>query len=132
MTFCILVGLVLGTKLEQAMRSRMENSLFQKIPGYEVVCRMTRQLAGQGQGGEWQPALVEIEDALVPALIVETASLAIVASVCAKSLLGALVAGGVNGAGDARGDGAETPPRRFTSGASIASVMLMSSASRDR
>jgi len=32
---------------------------------------MTRQLAGQGQGGEWQPALVEIEDALVPAFIVE-------------------------------------------------------------
>ena len=68
---CILVGLLLGTKLGQAMRTRMESSLFQKIPGYEVVRSMTRQLAGQGQEGEWQPALTEIEDALVPAFIVE-------------------------------------------------------------
>ena len=68
---CILVGLILGTKLGQAMRTRMESSLFQKIPGYEVVRSMTRQLAGQGQGGEWQPALAEIEEALVPAFIVE-------------------------------------------------------------
>jgi len=68
---CILVGLLLGTKLGQAMRTRMERSLFQKIPGYEVVRSMTRQLAGQGQASEWQPALAEIEDALVPAFIVE-------------------------------------------------------------
>jgi len=32
---------------------------------------MTRQLAGQGLESEWQPALAEIEDALVPAFIVE-------------------------------------------------------------
>jgi uncharacterized membrane protein len=68
---CILVGLLLGTRLGQAMRTRMESSLFQKIPGYEVVRSMTRQLAGQGQEREWLPALAEIEDALVPAFIVE-------------------------------------------------------------
>jgi len=68
---CILVGLLLGTKLGQAMRTRMERSLFQKIPGYEVVRSMSQQLAGQGQESEWQPALAEIEDALVPAFIVE-------------------------------------------------------------
>lgn len=68
---CILVGLLLGTKLGQAMRTRMESSLFQKIPGYGVVRSMTRQLAGQGQESEWQPALAEIEDALVPAFIIE-------------------------------------------------------------
>jgi len=68
---CILVGLFLGTKLGQGMRTRMENSLFQRLPGYEVVRSMTRQLAGEGQESEWQPALAEIEDALVPAFIVE-------------------------------------------------------------
>jgi uncharacterized membrane protein len=68
---CILVGLLLGTKLGQAMRARMERSLFQKLPGYEVVRSMTRQLAGQGQESEWQPALAEIEETLVPAFIVE-------------------------------------------------------------
>jgi len=69
--FCILVGLLLGTKLGEAMRTWMESSLFQKIPGYEVVRSMTRQVTGQGQESEWQPALAEIEDALVPAFIVE-------------------------------------------------------------
>jgi uncharacterized membrane protein len=68
---CIVVGLLLGTKLGQVMRTRMQSSLFQKIPGYEVVRSMTRQLAGQGEGCEWQPALAEIEEALVPAFIVE-------------------------------------------------------------
>jgi len=68
---CLFVGLFLGTKLGQAMRTGMESSLFQKLPGYEVVRSMTRQLAGQGEGSEWQPALAEIEDALVPAFIVE-------------------------------------------------------------
>ncbi len=68
---CILVGLLLRTRLGQAMRTRMESALFQRIPGYEVVRSMTRQLAGQGQESEWQPALAEIEDALVPAFIVE-------------------------------------------------------------
>jgi uncharacterized membrane protein len=68
---CILVGLLLGTKLGQAMRTRIQSSLLQKIPGYEVVRNLTRQLAGQGQESEWQPALAEIEDALVPAFIVE-------------------------------------------------------------
>jgi len=71
MILCILVGLLLGTKFGQAMRTRIERSLFQKIPGYEVVRSMTRQLGGQGQESEWQPALAEIEDALVPAFIVE-------------------------------------------------------------
>jgi hypothetical protein len=49
----------------------MERSILQKIPGYEVIRSMTRQLAGQGQESSWQPALAEIEDALVPAFIVE-------------------------------------------------------------
>ena len=68
---CLLVGIVLRTAFGQAMRTRMERSIFQKIPGYEVIRSMTRQLAGQGQESSWQPALAEIEDALVPAFIVE-------------------------------------------------------------
>jgi uncharacterized membrane protein len=71
MLLCILVGWLLGTKLGEAMRTWMENSLLRKIPGYEVVRSLTRQLAGQGQESEWQPALAEIEEALVPAFIVE-------------------------------------------------------------
>ena len=68
---CFLVGIVLCTPSGQATRIRLENSVLQKIPGYEVIRSMTRQLAGQSQESAWQPALVEIEDALVPAFIVE-------------------------------------------------------------
>jgi len=68
---CLLVGIALRTAFGQAMRTRMERSILQKIPGYEVIRSMTRQLAGQGQESSWQPALAEIEDALVPAFIVE-------------------------------------------------------------
>jgi uncharacterized membrane protein len=68
---CLLVGIVLRTPFGQARRTNIENSLLQKIPGYEVVRGLTRQLAGQGEESAWRPALAEIEDALVPAFIVE-------------------------------------------------------------
>jgi uncharacterized membrane protein len=68
---CLLVGIVLGTPMGQATRIKMENSLLQKIPGYEMFRSMSRQLAGQSQETSWKPALAEIEGALVPAFIVE-------------------------------------------------------------
>jgi uncharacterized membrane protein len=68
---CLLVGVVLRTAFGQAGRTRIENSLLRKIPGYDVIRSMTRQLAGQGEENGWQPALAEIENALVPAFIVE-------------------------------------------------------------
>jgi uncharacterized membrane protein len=68
---CLLVGMALRTSLGQAARFRIENSLLQKIPGYEVVRSMTRQMAGDSRENAWKPALAEIEDALVPAFIVE-------------------------------------------------------------
>ena len=68
---CLLVGIALRTSLGQAARTGIENSLLQKIPGYEVVRSMTRQMAGDSRENAWKPALAEIEDALVPAFIVE-------------------------------------------------------------
>ncbi len=71
LVLCFLVGIALRTRLGQAARTRMENSLLQRIPGYLVFRSMTRQLAGESRESAWKPALVEIEDALVPAFIVE-------------------------------------------------------------
>jgi uncharacterized membrane protein len=68
---CLLVGMALRTSLGQSARTRIENSLLQKIPGYGVFRSMTRQIAGDSRENAWQPALAEIEDALVPAFIVE-------------------------------------------------------------
>ena len=68
---CLLVGMALRTSLGQAARTRIENSLLQKIPGYTMFRSMTRQMAGDSRDNAWTPALAEIEDALVPAFIVE-------------------------------------------------------------
>jgi uncharacterized membrane protein len=68
---CLLVGLALRTSLGQTARTRIENSLLKKIPGYELFRSMTRQMTGDSQEKAWKPALAEIEDALVPAFIVE-------------------------------------------------------------
>ena len=69
--FCLLAGTVLRTTFGQGMMAKMESSILHKIPGYDVIRSMAGQLTGQGQDRAWQPALVEIEDALVPAFIVE-------------------------------------------------------------
>jgi uncharacterized membrane protein len=71
LVLCFLVGISLRTPLGQGARTRIENSLLQKIPGYVMFRSMTRQLAGDSRESAWKPALVEIEDALVPAFIVE-------------------------------------------------------------
>jgi uncharacterized membrane protein len=68
---CLLVGMALRTSLGQSARTRIESSLLQKIPGYGVFRSMARQMAGDSRENAWTPALAEIEDALVPAFIVE-------------------------------------------------------------
>ena len=68
---CFLVGLVLRTKMGEKARAAIENSLLQKIPGYTLFRSMTRQLIGENRENAWKPALAEIEEALVPAFIIE-------------------------------------------------------------
>ena len=68
---CFLVGSALRTRMGRADRDRVESSLFERIPGYGVLRSLTQQIAGSGQEKVWKPALVEIEDALVPAFIIE-------------------------------------------------------------
>ncbi len=71
MIICFLIGITVRTRRGRAAWGRMENSLFRKIPGYAVVRSFTQQLAGETQGESWKPALAEIEEALVPAFIIE-------------------------------------------------------------
>lgn len=68
---CVLVGIVLRTSFGRAAHFKIEGLLLQRIPGYDVIRGLTLQLAGQSQERSWRPALVEIENALVPAFIVE-------------------------------------------------------------
>ena len=66
-----LVGAAGRTRAGRAARDGVENSLFARIPGYALFRSLTQQLAGQGEEKVWRPALAEIEDALVPAFIIE-------------------------------------------------------------
>ena len=49
----------------------MERSLFERLPGYALFRSLTQRLAEEDQESAWKPAVVEIEEALVPAFIIE-------------------------------------------------------------
>jgi uncharacterized membrane protein len=71
LTLCFLVGMAVRTRSGRAVRERMETVFFERLPGYGLLRSLTQRLAGDSEEHTWQPALVEIEDALVPAFIIE-------------------------------------------------------------
>ena len=68
---CFLIGVAIRTPAGQAIRERIEKSLFERIPGYALFRSLTQRLAGRDEENVWKLALAEIEDALVPAFIIE-------------------------------------------------------------
>jgi uncharacterized membrane protein len=68
---CVVVGAAVRTRVGRTVRERMEMSLFGRLPGYGLFRSLTQRLAGKSEENVWKPALAEIEDALVPAFIVE-------------------------------------------------------------
>jgi uncharacterized membrane protein len=71
LVLCFLVGVALRTRLGRSAEERIEKSLFQRIPGYAVFRGLAQQMSGESRESAWKPALVEIEDALVPGFIIE-------------------------------------------------------------
>jgi len=71
LSLCFLIGLAVRAPLGRAIRERIEQSLFERIPGYSLIRSLTQRLAGESRENVWQPALAEIEEALVPAFIIE-------------------------------------------------------------
>ena len=70
LAICFIVGIAVRTKAGRAVGSRLD-VLFAKLPGYDMLRGLTRQLAGDADQEAWKPALAEIEEALVPAFIIE-------------------------------------------------------------
>ena len=68
---CFAVGLLIRTRLGQRIGDWLEQHLLGKIPGFSIMSSMIRQLAGAKDEQSFEPALVEIEEALVPAFIIE-------------------------------------------------------------
>lgn len=68
---CFLVGVAVRTRIGFALRNRLEKSFFERIPGYSLIRSLTQRLAGEDREAAWKPALAEVEEALVPAFIIE-------------------------------------------------------------
>jgi uncharacterized membrane protein len=68
---CFLIGVAVRTRVGRVLRERMERSLFERLPGYALFRSLTQRLAGEDRENAWKPALVEIEEALVPGFIIE-------------------------------------------------------------
>ena len=69
---CVLVGGATRTRAGRALGERLDKAFFERLPGYALFRSLTQQVAGKTDGGHvWQPALVELEDALVPAFVIE-------------------------------------------------------------
>jgi uncharacterized membrane protein len=71
LAICFLIGVVTLTRTGRVIRQRIETSFLRRIPGYEVIRGLTQQLTGENRDQSWKPALAEIEEALVPAFIIE-------------------------------------------------------------
>jgi uncharacterized membrane protein len=70
-TLCFVAGLVVRTGLGLRAKSALEEHLLERIPGYTLLRGLAARMAGRSQDETFAPALVEIEDALVPAFIVD-------------------------------------------------------------
>ena len=68
---CFIVGVAVSTRVGRAVRERIERVFFERLPGYGLIRSLTQRLAGEGDQTAWKPALVEIEEALVPGFIIE-------------------------------------------------------------
>ena len=68
---CFLIGVAVRTPAGRVIRERIEKSLFERMPGYALFRSLTQRMAGKDEENVWKPALAEIEEALVPAFIIE-------------------------------------------------------------
>ena len=79
LVICFVVGVAVRTRSGRVVRERVEVALFGRLPGYGLIKSLTQRLAGDSDQRDrdsdesaWLPVLIELEDALVPAFIIET------------------------------------------------------------
>jgi uncharacterized membrane protein len=68
---CFIVGLVVRTSPGLRAKNAFEHAVLERLPGYTFFRGLAKRLTGSSEEQKLQPALVELEEALVPALIVE-------------------------------------------------------------
>jgi uncharacterized membrane protein len=71
LAICFLVGLVIQTTIGGQLRRIVEKGVLEKLPGYTMLRGFAGQLTEFGTAEGFRPVLVEIEEALVPAFLIE-------------------------------------------------------------
>jgi len=68
---CFVAGIVVSTGPGLRAKNAFERSVLERIPGYALVRGLADQVSGDDREGAFRQALVEIEEALAPAFIIE-------------------------------------------------------------
>ncbi|HSP97766.1 MAG TPA: hypothetical protein VL049_11045 [Candidatus Dormibacteraeota bacterium] len=68
---CFVTGLLVRTSVGRRANVWLEQRVLERLPAYSLLRNLGRQVAGDGDDSRMAPALAEIEEALVPAFIVE-------------------------------------------------------------
>lgn len=68
---CFVAGLLVRTGPGLRAKNAIERNLLERIPGYALIRGLAVRVAGRQEDETFAVALVEIEEALVPAFIVE-------------------------------------------------------------
>jgi uncharacterized membrane protein len=68
---CLVVGLIIQTAIGAQVKRVIEQRVLEKLPGYTTIRGFAAQLSEFENTANFQPALIEIEDALVPGFFVE-------------------------------------------------------------
>ena len=68
---CFVAGLLAETRAGQRAGNFFERVILNHIPGYSILRSFTRRIRNIEEGEKFMPALAVMEDALVPAFVVE-------------------------------------------------------------
>ncbi|HWA47266.1 MAG TPA: hypothetical protein VG742_03285 [Dongiaceae bacterium] len=68
---CFIAGLLIRTRPGRWVGSMGERYVFERVPGYALIKTLTGRSLSGGVGEGATPALAEMEEGLVPALIIE-------------------------------------------------------------
>ena len=68
---CFVTGTFARTTMGERAWQAFEHGLLERIPGYDLVYRLSRRAFGQDDGTMFAPALAVFDDAMVPAFVVE-------------------------------------------------------------
>jgi uncharacterized membrane protein len=68
---CFIAGLIVRTGPGLRAKNALERAVLERLPGYRLLRGLTGRITGRADEQAFAPALVEIEEALIPALIVE-------------------------------------------------------------